>query len=352
MRWKELKDNPSKQELLKKRSHLINLVREFFLSENFIECDTPELVKYPGLEPYLTPFELSLEDAAGRRETGYLITSPEYSMKKLLAAGFDKIFQISKVFRNHESFGGAHNPEFTMIEWYRSDSTYKEIMDDCEKLMLLLVNNLQKMSEKSEIRNPKSETKSKNLKIKYQNQIIDLRTPWPRISVAEAFDKFASIKLSDLKTKGDEQYEDTFWKIFLNEIEPKLQELGQPVFIYDYPIELGALAKAKDGNPRLAERFELYVGGLELANAFGELMDGQKQRERLVEEQKLRHQLGKPVFPIDEDFIRALDAGPKTAAGIALGIDRLIMLLLDQKDISEVLWFGAKDLFEKLENRK
>ena len=345
-RWKELKDNPKKLELLKKRSHLLSLVREFFLSENFIECDTPELVKYPGLEPYLTPFETSVSDATGKKNTAYLITSPEYSMKKLLAAGMDKMFQMSKVFRNHESFGGTHNPEFTMIEWYRAEASYKDIMADTENLIIHLINKTLK-NKAAKIKNQKSKIKmtNKNFKITYQGQIIDLSTPWPRISVAEAFEQFASIKLSEIQTKDGEQYEDVFWKIFLNEIEPKLKELGRPIFIYDYPIELGALAKAKDTDPSIAERFELYIGGLELANAFSELMNGAEQRKRLEEEQDLRRKLGKPVFSIDEDFIAALDNGPKTAAGIALGIDRLVMLILDQKDINEVLWFGAKDIF-------
>ena len=181
--------------------------------------------------------------------------------------------------------------------------------------------------------------------LEYQGQSINLATPWPRISVTEAFERFASIKLSEIQTKDGEQYEDAFWKIFLNDIEPKLKELGRPVFIYDYPIKLGALAMAKDGDGTVAERFELYMGGLELANAFSELMDGQEQRKRLEEEHALRQKLGKPVLAIDEDFIAALDNGPKTAAGIALGMDRLIVLLLDQKDINELLWFGAKDIF-------
>src|SRR3989344_3494133 len=183
-RWKELQSNPEKKELLIKRSHLINQVREFFLQYDFIECDTPELVKYPGLEPYLTPFETTISDVTGKNHTAYLITSPEYSMKKILATGLDKIFQISKVFRNMESFGGTHNPEFTMIEWYRAHANYKDIMQDTEKLILHLVNNA---SHKSKIQNPKS-------KITYQNQIIDLTIPWPRMTVAEAFEHFASIK--------------------------------------------------------------------------------------------------------------------------------------------------------------
>ena len=339
MRWKELKSNPKKKELLIKRSHLLSFVREFFLSLDFTECETPLIVRYPGMEPHLSPFETTVRDISGATHQGYLITSPEYAMKKLLAAGYDKIFQISKVFRNNESFGGTHNPEFTMIEWYRSDSNYEKIMDDCEKLMLYLVNHLKNgSSEKFQVPNSK-------FQVIYQGNIIDLTPPWPRISVAEAFERFASIKLSDLKIAPNELYEDAFWKIFLNEIEPKLKALGRPVFIYEYPIELGALARAKASDPKVAERFELYIGGLELANAFSELMDGEEQKKRLAEEQNLRRMLGKPVFPIDEDFIAALLNGPQTAAGIALGVDRLIMLLLDQKDINDVLWFGAKDLF-------
>ena len=345
-RWKELKDNPKKLELLEKRSHLLNIVREFFLSQNFIECDTPLLVKHPGMEPYLTPFLTNILDEAGQNYTAHLITSPEYSMKKLLAAGMNKMFQISKVFRNNESFGGTHNPEFTMIEWYRAEASYNDIITDTENLIIYLINKSLE-NEAAKIKNQKSKIKitNKNLKITYQGQVIDLSMPWLRVSVREAFDRFASLKLSELKIKKDEQYEDVFWKIFLNDIEPKLKELGRPVFIYDYPIALGALAKTKNNDATVAERFELYIGGLELANAFSELMNGSEQRQRLEEEQKLRQKLRKPVLAIDEDFIAALDNGPKTAAGIAIGIDRLVMLILDQKDINEVLWFGAKHIF-------
>lgn len=323
-RWKELKENPLKKELLIKRSHLITVVREFFLSQDFIECETPLLVRYPGMEPHLSPFPVVVRNEHGEDHQGYLITSPEYSMKKLLAAGFQKIFQLSKVFRNNESFGGTHNPEFTMIEWYRAGADYRKIMEDVEQLFTKL--------------HPAPT-------LTYQNQEINLTRPWLRITVKEAFDRFAAQSLEALAPRKNEAYEDTFFKIFLNEVEPKLKALARPVFIYDYPAELAALAKLKERNRSVAERFELYLGGLELCNAFSELMDGPKQEARLIQEQNQRRTLEKPILDIDLDFIKALDHGPKTAAGIALGLDRLIMLLLDQKDISEVLWFGTKDIF-------
>lgn len=320
----------------KNRSSLIQKIRDFFVHADFLEVETPIMTPIPGMEPHLTPFESRLNfPSVSNSKTAdlsvYLNTSPELQMKKLLGAGFDKIFNITKVFRNGEMDGPLHNPEFTMIEWYRKNADYKDLMKDCENLVLSLTKSLT-----------------------YQSDIIDLSTPWPRFTTNELFIKYCGLNLlenqdfrtfkknaeaKNFDTNGCENWDDIYFKIFLNNIEPELTKLSTPVFIYDYPSSQAALAKRSTSNPFFAERFELYIKGIELANAFSELTDSKEQHARLIEEQNLRKTMGKTILPIDEEFLTALDHITVPTAGIALGLDRLIMLLLDKKSIEEVLLF-------------
>lgn len=309
----------------KKRSDLINKTRNFFIKNSFTEVETPIMTRIPGMEPYLTPFETTLKTSSNKQYKFFLNTSPELQMKKLLGAGFGNIFQITKVFRNGESHGALHNPEFTMLEWYRENANYFDLMKDCEKLI---------------------------------TSLTDIwPTPWERTSMQELFLSFCKINLlknktfKELKqtakklnydTNGCKTWDEIFFKIFLNHIEPNLG--NDPIFIYDYPVSQAALAKKKKENPFFAERFELYIGGIELANAYSELIDGKEQKARLEEEQRLRKQLNKTVFDIDEEFIRSLESITRPCAGIALGIDRLIMLLLNKKSIEDVLLFPLSSL--------
>lgn len=338
--WQRIKKGELDKEIFWKRAKIIRAIRDFFWQRNFLEVDTPELVALPGQEPYLEIFDTEVRDDRGAKFSAALITSPEYAMKKLLAAGFQNIFQITKAFRNNESFGGEHNPEFTILEWYRQNASYADIMRDAEELILHILGalNLPKI-------------------IDYQGVKIDFSAPWEQMSVAEAMKKYAGVEnlsygtlAAAAKEKGykiadGEPYDSVFFKIFLNEIENKFDP-SRPIILYDYPAELGALAKRKDGNPALAERFEAYVGGLEVANAFGELLDEGEQRERFMEEQKIRTAAGKKTYPIDEDFMDALRAGIAPSGGIALGVDRLVMLLTDQKNIEDVIFFPAKEIFK------
>jgi len=338
--WQRLRDGQLDKEIFFKRAKIIRAIRDFFWKKDFLEVETPEAVALPGQEPYLEIFDIEVRDDRGKKFSAALITSPEYAMKKLLAAGYRNIFQITKAFRNNESFGGLHNPEFTILEWYRQNASYVNIMMDTEELVLFILASLGL---------PKI--------IDYQGKKIDFSAPWERLSVGEAMKKYAGV--SDLsygtlvgaaKEKGyevadGEAYDSVFFKIFLNEVESKFNP-GRPVILYDYPAELAALAKRKDGNPSLAERFEVYVGGLELANAFGELLNADEQKERFSEEQKIRGAEGKKVYPIDDDFIDALASGIAPSGGIALGIDRLVMLLTGRKNIEDVIFFPAKEMFK------
>lgn len=317
--------------LLQARPQILRAIREVFWSWGFFEVDTPLLVSKPGQEPYLNPFETTVHDAIGNSYPAYFITSPEYAMKKLLSAAatgeapqFEKIFQLGHVFRNGEDFGGTHNMEFTMLEWYRLGENYEAIINDVENLICFLAEHFFA------------------LQLTYNNRVIDLTRPWPRMTVAEAFEKFAG------RTDALELANNTneFYKVFLNEVEPKLRELPHPVHLIDYPSQFAALAKKKNNDSRVAERVETYIGGLELTNGFSELTDANEQRLRFLEEQKERIALGKKPFPMDEKLLNALPQIQK-AAGISLGVDRLIMLLLDANNINDVIFCPAKELFQE-----
>ena len=337
--WQKIKLDSKFKEIQIKRSQIFDLIRFFFKKEGFLEMLTPTIVKCAGQEPYLDPLSVSLRDEKNKFYSGYLITSPEYSLKKMLAAGFEKVFELARVFRNNESFGGSHNPEFTMLEWYRAHSNYREIMKDTEKLVYFLNKKI-----------------NKSPYLYYQGQKIDLRPPWPKLSVKEAFLKYAGIDLDKAKTLSAfksqiknkrylaDDWNDIFYSVFLNEIEPNFPK-NSPIIIYDYPLPQASLSKKKNKNSFYAERFEVYVGGMELANAFSELTDPKEQYSRFKEEQVLRQKNKKNFIPIDKDFVLALELGLSPSGGIALGVERLQMLLLDIKDINDLLPFPAKQLF-------
>lgn len=328
-----LKNNKKNLEL---RFEMIKLIREFFWSQNFVEVDTPNIVKLPGQEPYLSPMKIDIHDENGKEFSGYLHTSPEYTMKKMLSAGWEKIFSISKCYRDYESFGGTHNPEFTMVEWYRVGKDMFSLMEDVQKMCGYIEDKLKEF------------------------QILDLRLKnnWMRISMKELWEKFVNVNLDDYLTNEkmfelckekkynvnkDESYEDLFYRIFLNEIEPKLNKMGN-VIVYNYPAQMAALSKLSEMDSRYAERFEVYINGLELANAFSELTDSEEQLKRLKEEQELRKKLGKDVYDIDLEFIEALKTMPRSA-GIALGVDRLVQVFLSCQNINNVVTLPADKLF-------
>ncbi|TAL19543.1 EF-P lysine aminoacylase GenX [Patescibacteria group bacterium] len=342
--WERLLAAPASREIFRSRAAVIAEIRKFFAKRGFLEVETPALVATPGMEPYLTPFETELIDPGGRRRRAHLATSPEYALKKLLAAGFERVFELARVFRNREALGGLHNPEFLMLEWYRAYASYLEIMEDAEDLVRHL-----------------AKTVCGRQSFRVRGTTVNLGASWERLSVAEAFQKYAAIDLEKnlaaaelrktLRAKGyrpaeSERYEDLFFRVFLNEIEPCLGRKS-PTILYDYPAELSALARRSERDPRFAERFEIYIGGVELGNAFGELTDPAEQERRLLAEYALRKKTGQRLFGPDQDFLDALRTGLPPSGGIALGVDRLVMILLEKERLEDVRLFPAGEMFKK-----
>lgn len=324
--------------LLDQRFALIRAMREWFWATQYIEIDAPLLVALPGQEPYLEAVSLMIHNEQKRDFYAYLHTSPEYAMKKALAAGYEKIFFLGKCFRDYESFSGHHQTEFTLCEWYRTESDMWDLMDEIDDLIACLEKQLNKEDF-------------------LEVQRLSMNDVWLRF-VNISLDNYLSVEsMRALCVKRgyavheDEAYEDLFYRIFLNEIEPKLTTLGA-VMIYHYPAQMAALARISEEDSRYAERFELYINGIEIANAFSELTDAEEQRRRFEEEQAQRKKLGKSIIPIDEDFLAAVDQMPRSA-GIALGVDRLIMALLAVEKIENIMPFPQKLLFdgEKTRNK-
>ncbi len=299
----------SLQKNLQLRALIIQTIREFFIENHYLEVDTPVRIPAPAPEAHIDAVE---------SDGWFLQTSPELCMKRLLAAGVPRIFQICRCFRHGER-GRFHLPEMTMLEWYRIDSNYEDIMDECQALIAAVA---RKIGSKDTLT--------------YQGKGIELMPPWPRISVSAAFEKFGSLPLEAALEQ------DRFDEIMVTEIEPNLGQ-RQPVFLYDYPAACGALARLKAEDHRYAERFELYIGGLEICNAFSELTDPVEQRRRFEHEQDDRRKSGKSVYPIPEKFLEALKDMPE-AAGNALGIDRLAMLFADAKQIDDIVAFTPEEI--------
>ncbi len=294
---------------LHRRAVVLAAVRAFFASQGYLEVETPNRIPAPAPEAHIDA------QPAG---AWYLHTSPELCMKRLLAAGFANIYQICKCYRQGER-GRRHLPEMTMLEWYAAGCDYTHLMAHCEGLIPHLAQAL-----------------GLPARIDYQGQAIDLTPPWPRLSVAEAFLRHGDCSAAEALESG------RFDEVMGLMIEPRLG-WGQPVFLCDYPAACGALARLKPGRPEVAERFELYIGGLELCNGFSELTDAAEQRRRFAAETEQRRAAGKAVYPSPEPFLAALPAMP-AAAGNALGIDRLVMLLVDAERIDQVVAFTPEAL--------
>ena len=322
------------------RGRILGTVREFFAAREYIEVDTPALQVSPGLEPHLKAFATMLHDPRdGGARQRYLHTSPEFAMKKLVAGGMQRIWQLAHAYRDGER-SATHHPEFAMLEWYRAGASYRDLMDECEALLRAV------------------QTAAGAAALCWRGNSADAREAWQRLTVAEAFAHYAGIDLLATAPEaarpdaallaaaaarigvaphpGDD-WETLFFRIFLERIEPQLG-IGAPTILYDYPLALAALSRPKPDDPRLAERFELYVCGLELANAFGELTDPGEQRRRFIADQAKKQALYGEAYPIDEDFLAALEHGLPECTGIALGFDRLVMLATGADHIEEVLW--------------
>jgi lysyl-tRNA synthetase class 2 len=321
-------------ENLKIRSQVIKAIRTWFEDQGFLEMHTPRLVALPGQEPFLEPCWLNVKrQTSNVKRRVALVTSPEYAMKKLLGAGFDRIYDLGPCFRNDEPWDGSHDPEFLMLEFYRRNSSLTKLMDDTEALVRYVVSQIQ--NSKFKIQNPFRRLTVEGAWREYAGVGLV-----PLLENREAIAKVAIERFGQIVTDADD-WDDIYFKIFLSVIEPKI-EAGEPMFLYRYPASMAALARRSADDDRFADRVEFYAGGLELANGFAELADPTEQRQRFLEEQDLRRRLGKEVWDIDEELLQAL---PKmgNAAGIAFGVDRLVMLICGAKSINEVIPFSASE---------
>jgi lysyl-tRNA synthetase class 2 len=299
---------------LKSRAYFFQKVRCFFQNSGYIEVDTP--LRLPVLLPEteIIPFA---------SESWWLQTSPEQCMKRLLAQGNERLFQICHCFRKEE-IGRLHEPEFTMLEWYHPGWDYHEIMDECEKLIKDIV-----------LKCGHYDGVTLTGELERDGRTVPLASPWNRLTVEEVFLKYTGLLPADAVAAN------SFDELLVEKIEPHLGWDG-PVFLYDYPVELGSLARRKKEKPHLAERFELYICGLELANGFSELIDPQEQRQRFVEEiERQENEHIEVILP--EKFLYDLEELEDTA-GIALGLDRLLMLLMGKSGIADVVAFSQVDL--------
>jgi len=291
------------------RAAIIQEIRRFFVTGGYLEVETPLRIPAPAPEAHIDAIPA---------DGWYLQTSPELCMKRLLAAGYERIFQISHCWRDGER-GRLHLPEFTMLEWYRAGADYRDVMIDCKELVRSLTASL-----------------GRGNTIRYGGNTIELAEAWERLTVREAFARYGGISMEEALER------DLFDEIMVEAIEPRLG-ITRPTFILDYPASRGALARLKTEDTGVAERFELYIGGLELANAFSELNDPVEQRARFQLEVACREAGKRPAYRLPEPFLAELATLPQ-CAGIALGIDRLVMVLLDAASIDQVVAFTPEEL--------
>jgi lysyl-tRNA synthetase class 2 len=318
-------------------------LREFFVQNDFLEVDTPSLQISPGNEAHLHAFATEGITTAAERIPLYLHTSPEFACKKLLAAGEQRIACFAHVYRNRER-GPLHHPEFTMLEWYRANTGYETLMKDSAEILALAAETMKTRS------------------FTYRGRSIDPFLAPERLSVAEAFKRYAGIDLlasisrdgttdrgdlaasltqAGIRIAADDTWADLFSRVVVERIEPELG-FGRATILDEYPTSEAALARRSPADSRVAERFELYACGVELANAFGELTDAPEQRRRFEAEMLEKNRVYGETYPLDEDFLAALTIMPE-ASGIALGFDRLVMLATGAPRIDLVMWAPVAD---------
>jgi elongation factor P--(R)-beta-lysine ligase len=335
--WWRRDKHRDRRPFLMARGRIQGAIRSWFAARGFVEVETAALQVSPGNEAHLHAFATELADPAGGWRPLYLHTSPEFACKKLLAAGEERIFTFAQVFRNRER-GALHHPAFTMLEWYRAGAPYEMLMEDCAALLEIAARA------------------ADGVDFAYRGRSIDPLAPPERLTVAEAFLDLAGIDLLatlaapepdcdalaraaagiGIRSAADDTWGDVFSRILVAKVEPGLGH-GRATLLTEYPAHLAALARPKPGDPRVAERFELYACGVELANAFGELTDPAEQRRRLEAEMAEKDRRYGERYPIDEDFLAALAHMPPTA-GAALGFDRLALLATDATTIEQVIW--------------
>jgi lysyl-tRNA synthetase class 2 len=327
--WRNL---PDRLPFLRRRALLTAATRSFFAARGYLEVETPYAVATPGEEVHLASFATHRRRPDGSGEDLWLHTSPEFAMKKLLAGGAGRIFQLARVWRNGEG-SDLHAPEFTMLEWYRPGGTLSDLMDETEALLRAVLPPV----------------------LTCRGATIDLAR-FERLTMAEAFARHVGADLlataddapalaaaAGTRLRDGEDWEDLFFRLLLERVEPAIGR-RHPTFLTHWPAAQAALARRDPADPRVAERFELFACGLELANAFVELTDAAEQRSRFEADRARRHALyGGPDWPLDEELLAALAAGLPDCAGIALGFDRLAMLAAGADRIDQVLWLPAQD---------
>ena len=321
------------------RTRILAALRGWFAAHDFTEVETPALQVSPGLEPHLIAFRTTLATPEGETRERYLHTSPEFAMKKLLVAGVKQLFQIAHVWRDAERTA-THSPEFTMLEWYRAGADYTKLMSDCSHLLAACAAAVG------------------TGRLKRGERRCDPFAAPKRLTVADAFQHYCGIDLlattpdpdqpsrdllaAEAKRIGsfasdNDTWEDIFFRLMMERVEPHLGD-GVPLILSDYPASMAALSRRSPADPRVAERFELYACGVELANGFSELTDAAEQRRRFTADMALKQKLYGVAYPIDEDFLAALEHGMPDCAGIALGVDRLVMLLTGAENLAQALW--------------
>ena len=294
-------------QILELRAGAFSAIRRFFGEREFIEVDTPSVVPSPGLDPHLAAFEVRTPKG---KPVGWLATSPEYQMKRLLSAGAKRIFQLSRSYRADEQ-GQHHEREFTMLEWYRADAGSEDVIRDTEALVAFVAESLDQPAP-------------------------EVQPPWERMTVEDALQFHANVTLESLVDD-----EESFFRIWVEQVQPRLGG-EQPVVVTDWPASMASLARIKDNG--MADRFEAFYRGVELCNGFGELTDPDEQRRRFECDQEQRRALGAAVYPIDERLLDALKSGMPESGGNALGVERLLMLLLGADSIQTVMPFPEERL--------
>lgn len=338
--WKRLRDGLLDWEIFHLRSRVLSAIRDFFRDRGYLEIESPLLTPYPTLDANIHSIQVIVEDHVGSPHSCFLHTSPEHAMKKLIAAGAKKIYYLGKVFRDQE-VSLLHNPEFTMLEWYRTDADYRAIQDETEALVGYIAQSV-----------------LDTFQFTFNGRTLDLTPSWDRIPLRQLFLERTGTDLSDclelqsiLKVAGNngvdvgngDNWETVFFRIYLEKIE---RDMGcpKPLFIEDYPLCMGMMAKPKDSDGEWVERTELYIGGLELANGYTELTDPEEQRGRFLADLAVKEKTSPYTPVLDEELIEALQSGLPPTAGIALGVDRLIMLLANRPDIQDVLPFPFQQM--------
>jgi len=333
--WQKLHQKELHWLIFETRAKILQTIREFFSNNHFLEVEVPILTPYPTLDTNIISMETRFTYENKTSKHLFLHTSPEHSMKKLLAAGIDRIYYLGKVFRSQE-LTPLHNPEFTMLEWYRTQADYRDIQEDTKNLIQTIAQKVFKIEH-----------------FIYNNHTIELSSPWLKKTIQELFQEKVHIDLNrcqdensfkrEIKRRGiefhpEDDWETLFFRVFIDHIEKGLG-IPKPLFIEDYPMRMSQMAILKKSDPNYAERTELYIGGLEIANGYSELTDPEEQLHRFQNEQKKKESGGSAHYPIDRQLISALKLGIPRSAGIALGIDRLIMFFLNKRDIQDVLLF-------------